>query len=315
MRVCLMIEGQEGVSWESWVALARTCEEHGLEGLFRSDHYGSTVAGGARASLDAWATLAALAPLTERIRLGTLVSPVGFRHPSVLAKSALTVDHASGGRVEVGLGAGWMEREHRAFGFDFPDVGTRTVLLAEHVEIVHRQLLAEPFSFAGDHLRLDRCAPLPAPVQRPRPPLIVGGSGRRGTVDPAVRFADEYNTTFRSVEDCAALRRALDGACERRGREPASLPLSLMTACVVGADAGELHERLRRRIQRGNGREEPDELRRRAGTRSVFGTTAEAIERLRAYEEAGVERVMLQHLDHEDLAMVELIGREIVPAV
>ncbi|MDQ3875951.1 MAG: LLM class flavin-dependent oxidoreductase [Actinomycetota bacterium] len=315
MRVCLMIEGQEGVSWESWVALARTCEEHGLEGLFRSDHYGSTVAGGARASLDAWATLAALAPLTERIRLGTLVSPVGFRHPSVLAKSALTVDHASGGRVEVGLGAGWMEREHRAFGFDFPDVGTRTVLLAEHVEIVHRQLLAEPFSFAGEYLRLEECVPLPPPVQQPRPPLIVGGRGGRGTLAPAVRFADEYNTPFRSVEECADLRRKLDDACDRHGREPRSLPLSLMTGCVVAADGEELRERLRRRIRRGNGREDPDGLRRRAGAHSVFGTPREAIERLRAYGDAGVERVMLQHLDHEDLAMVELIGREIVPVV
>src|SRR5687768_7588688 len=115
-----MIEGQEGVSWEQWLALARACEEHGLEGLFRSDHYAPITSDGG--SLDAWTTLAALAPVTERIRLGTLVSPVTFRHPSVLAKSALVVDHASGGRVEVGLGGAWMEREHRAFGFPFPDV-------------------------------------------------------------------------------------------------------------------------------------------------------------------------------------------------
>src|ERR671936_370559 len=119
MRIALCIEGQEGVTWEDWLALARACEEHGLEGLFPSDHYGSAVTQGPGESLDAWATLAALAPVTERIRLGTMVSPVTFRHPSVLAKLAVTVDHASGGRVEVGIGAAWMEREHRAFGFPF----------------------------------------------------------------------------------------------------------------------------------------------------------------------------------------------------
>src|SRR5919108_368204 len=138
-----MIEGQEGVGWDDWVALARACEEHGLEGLFRSDHYTSAMSSGPGGSLDAWASLAALAPLTERIRLGTLVSPVTFRHPSVLAKSALVVDHASGGRVEVGMGGGWMDREHLAYGFPFPAVSERMTMLAEQVEIVHRQLSGE----------------------------------------------------------------------------------------------------------------------------------------------------------------------------
>ena len=234
MRVCLMIEGQEGVSWDEWVALARACEEHGLEGLFRSDHYSSTVTDVPGSSLDAWATLAALAPLTERIRLGTLVSPVGFRHPSVLAKSALTVDHASGGRVEVGMGAGWMELEHTAYGFDFPDVAARMELLAEQVEIVSRQLTGAPFSFEGRHYRLDGCVPLPPPVQRPRPPLIVGGSGGRGTIGPAVAFADEYNTFFKTVDECAELRAKLDAACREAERDSGTLPLSLMTGCAIG---------------------------------------------------------------------------------
>jgi alkanesulfonate monooxygenase SsuD/methylene tetrahydromethanopterin reductase-like flavin-dependent oxidoreductase (luciferase family) len=125
MRVCLMIEGQEGVTWEQWRALAVACEEHGFEGLFRSDHYLSVMGRPERGSLDAWTTLAALAAITSRIRLGTLVSPATFRHPSVLAKSAVTVDHVSGGRVELGIGAGWQEREHRAYGFPFPALGTR----------------------------------------------------------------------------------------------------------------------------------------------------------------------------------------------
>jgi F420-dependent oxidoreductase-like protein len=315
MRVCLMIEGQEGVSWDEWVALAHACEEHGLEGLFRSDHYASTVTGEARGSLDAWATLAALAPLTARIRLGTLVSPVTFRHPSVLAKCALLADHASGGRVEIGMGAGWMDFEHRAYGFPFPEMSTRIEMLAEQVEIVHRLLTEETVSFDGHHYRLEYCPPRPAPVQQPRPPILIGGAARSGTVGPAVRFADEYNTSFPTVEDCADRRRRLDRACERAGRDPATLPLSIMTGCVVGRDGDELLERLRRRAELSGSDESPEEYGERRGDNMVIGTIAEVVERLRAYEAAGVERAMLQHLDHVDLEMVALIGRELVPAV
>src|SRR5262245_56506689 len=131
-----MIEGQEGVEWQHWLALASACERSGLEGLFRSDHYLSVLGVSERGTLDAWATLAALAARTARIRLGALVSPVTFRHPAVLAKNAVTVDHVSGGRVEVGLGAGWNEEEHRAFGFEFPDLATRMAMLAEQLEVV-----------------------------------------------------------------------------------------------------------------------------------------------------------------------------------
>jgi F420-dependent oxidoreductase-like protein len=310
-----MVEGQEDVSWEDWVALARACEEHALEGLFRSDHYGSTLAGEARGSLDAWATLAALAPLTSQIRLGTLVSPVTFRHPSVLAKCALLVDHASAGRVEIGMGGGWMEYEHRAFGFPFPDVPTRMEMLAEQVEVVHRLLTEDAFTFTGRHYRLEECRPRPAPVQSPRPPIVIGGGGRRGTVEPAVRFADEYNTTFATVEECRERRGRLDRACERAGRDPSTLPLSLMVGCVVGRDRGELLERLARRATRSGADETPEEYGENRAHAMVIGTVEEAVERLRAYEAAGVERAMLQHLDHTDLAMVELIGRELAPAV
>src|SRR5438552_16422605 len=138
MRVCRMIEGQEDVTWDQWLALALACEEHGLDGLFRSDHYAPIGSGPDSGSLDAWAVLTALAARTERIRLGTLVSPVTFRHPSVLSKMAVTADHASGGRIELGMGAGWFEREHRAYGFDYPPNRERLERLAEQIEIVHR---------------------------------------------------------------------------------------------------------------------------------------------------------------------------------
>jgi F420-dependent oxidoreductase-like protein len=243
MRLCLMVEGQEDVSWDEWLALADACERAGLEGLFRSDHYLSVIGRRERASHDAIATLAALAARTERIRLGTLVSPVTFRHPSVLAKSVATIDHVSGGRVELGLGAGWNEGEHAAYGFDFPRLGTRMELLEEQLEIVHRLWTEGSVTFAGRHYRLEDCPALPKPLQQPRPPLILGGSAKARAVALAVRLADEYNTLLASIDDCRERKSVLVEACESAGRDPATLPLTLMATCVVGEDGGQVLER------------------------------------------------------------------------
>jgi alkanesulfonate monooxygenase SsuD/methylene tetrahydromethanopterin reductase-like flavin-dependent oxidoreductase (luciferase family) len=301
LRVALMIEGQEGVSWEQWVALAEVCEQHGIETLFRSDHYLSQGDDGGRDALDAWTTLAGLAARTTRLRLGTLVSPVTFRHPAVLAKSAVTVDHISGGRVEVGMGAGWMEPEHRVYGFPFPEVSERLRLLAEQLETVRSQWAEGPA--------------LPKPVQQPHPPLIVGGSAGRGTTEPAARFADEYNTLLAGADECARRRRRLDEACDRVGRDPATMRFSLMTGCLIGSDEDELRERARRLlVRRGEDHGDPDALVARYRERGVAGTPDEVVERLRELEEAGrVERIMLQHLQHDDVEMVALIGREVAP--
>jgi alkanesulfonate monooxygenase SsuD/methylene tetrahydromethanopterin reductase-like flavin-dependent oxidoreductase (luciferase family) len=302
VRIALMIEGQEGVSWEQWVALADTCEEHGIETLFRSDHYLSQGDDGGRDALDAWTTLAGLAARTTHLRLGTLVSPVTFRPAAVLAKSAVSVDHISGGRVEVGMGAGWMEAEHRAYGFPFPDTKERLRLLSEQLETVRSHWSEDGGAF-------------PKPVQKPHPPLIVGGSGGRGTTEPAARFADEYNTLLADPDECARRRRRLDAACERVGRDPVTMRFSLMTGCLVGRDASELRERARRLlVRRGEQDGDADALVARYRERGVAGTPDEVAERLRELEEAGrVERVMLQHLQHDDLEMVAMIGREVVP--
>jgi F420-dependent oxidoreductase-like protein len=307
-----MVEGQEDVTWDDWVALAHACEENGLEGLFRSDHYASVFGVFTRGALDAWSTLAALAASTERIRLGSLVSPATFRHPSVLAKAVVTADHVSGGRVELGMGAGWNEPEHAMYGFSFQEQSVRLERFAEQVEIVHRQWTEDTFDFEGRHYRLEACRALPKPVQDPHPPLIVGGSAGRATVAPAVRWADEYNTLFASVETLAERRRKLDQACERAGRDPATLRFSLMTTCIVGADQAELRERALR-VAAVSGREaDSDALLAEYRETGVVGTVDEAVEKLRELEDAGVERTFLQHLDHHDLEMVELIGREIV---
>src|SRR5437868_8175245 len=214
-----MIEGQEGQTWEDWQALARACEEHGLEGLFRSDHYGSLLGAG-RAAMDAWAILAALAAQTDRIRLGTLVSPVTFRHPSVLAKMAATVDHVSGGRVELGIGAGWYPNDHIGYGFPFADTKVRMGMLAEQLEIVHRSFKEESFSHRGQDYTLEDCRAEPKPVQRPHLPVIVGGRGGPKSIELCAKWGDEYNTVFVGEDRCREVHGELRAAFEREGRDP-----------------------------------------------------------------------------------------------
>lgn len=278
-----MLEGQEGIEWEQWLALARAAEEAGLEGLFRSDHYRSIVRGDPAGSLDAWATLAGLAARTERLRLGTMVSPVTFRPASVLAKSVVTVDHISHGRVELGIGGGWYEAEHETYGFRFGTAGERLDELERQLEEIQRQWTAAPDVW-------------PKPVQQPRPPIIVGGSAKPRTVRAAIRFADEYNTTFPTLEQARERRERVDAAADAAGRPP--LRFSIMTACVVGRDERDV----RRRQELVGGL--PGEERFSA----LVGTVEQVVELLDQYEAAGVSRAFLQHLAHEDVDMVGLLG-------
>jgi F420-dependent oxidoreductase-like protein len=314
VRVALMIEGQEGVTWDQWVALAETCERSGIEALFRSDHYLSLSSPG-RVAHDAWTTLAGLSALTTTLRFGSLVSPVTFRHPSVLANAAATVDHISGGRIELGMGAGWMEREHQAYGFAFPPLRERLERLSEQIEIVHRLWTEERVTFSGEHYDLDDCPALPKPVQQPRPPLLVGGRAKPGSANPAARFADEYNVIGSSLDEYAEARRALDAACERAGRNPKTLHMSVMTGFLLGADEDDLHEKARASMERWGADLSPEDAVARYRGRGTAGTPDELVEGLRRLEEVGVERIMLQHIRHEDLETVELLGREVAPRV
>jgi F420-dependent oxidoreductase-like protein len=314
--ICLMIEGQEDVTWSQWVALALAAEEHGFHALFRSDHYVSFGHPEAWGALDAWTTLAALATRTERIRFGTMVSPVTFRHPSNVAKSVTTVDHVSGGRVELGLGAGWFEGEHRAYGFAFPPTNERYDRLEEYVEIVHRLWdRGEPsVTYEGTHFRLEDCHALPEPVQDPHPTLILGGGGGTRSARLAARWADEYNLVSGAPADVVAPRDRLDAACESIGRDPASLRRSLMVNTLVGADDKELEARAGRLMAKNGESGDPAEYLANAEQDRLVGTPERILERLSAFAEAGIERVMLQHLAHADLESVELIGREVIPA-
>ncbi len=313
MRICLMVEGQEGVSWEEWVALARATEAHGLEGLFRSDHY-LAIVGEGLGSLDAWATLAGLAAVTSRIRLGTMVSPVTFRHPSVLARMVTAVDHISAGRVELGMGSGWYEEEHRREGFPFPPVPERVDLLVEQVEIVIRTWTETAFDHSGDRYELRNQTALPRPLQQPHPPLVLGGGAKKRSAALAAQFAQEYNTPGATPAQCAERRAALDRACLEAGRDPATLPLSVMTTCVLGADAGEVSRRLRSVLAlMGETRAPADVLAEKP--QWLVGTVAEAAARIEEYRAVGVERIFLQHLDHRDLDAVTLIGDALLPLV
>ena len=306
MRVCLMIESQEGVTWEEWLALAEACERSPIETMFRSDHYLSVVGRHERGSLDAWTTISALAAVTSELRLGTLVSPATFRHPSVLAKSAVTADHISGGgRIEVGMGAGWLEAEHAAYGFPFPDTGVRLRMLEEQVEIVHREWRESDLTFEGDHYRLRGLDALPKPVSPPN--LIIGGRARRRSIALAVRWADEYNLVMMGLDDARERSRALTEACENAGRD--RLTISLMTGSLIGADEADLVDRARRLAE--HRREDAGDVGAYiAGlpVNWIVGTLEEVREQLAELEEAGVERVMFQHLLHRDLDGVALIG-------
>jgi alkanesulfonate monooxygenase SsuD/methylene tetrahydromethanopterin reductase-like flavin-dependent oxidoreductase (luciferase family) len=282
MRICLMIEGQEGVDWEHWLALATAAENAGLDGLFRSDHYRSIGRGDPAGSLDAWTTLAALAARTTTLRLGTMVSPVTFRPASVLAKSVTTADQVSGGRVELGIGAGWFEAEHQTYGFPFLTSRARLDELDRQLAEITRQ-----WTEAADVW--------PKPLQQPHPPIIVGGRARPRTVAAAIKYADEYNTVFPSVDEARERRQTLDRAANEAGREP--LRFSIMIGCLVGRDHGEVDVRLGRYRELIGSQPPP-----------IVGTVDEVVEQLRAYEAVGVERAMLQHLVHEDADMVTVLG-------
>jgi alkanesulfonate monooxygenase SsuD/methylene tetrahydromethanopterin reductase-like flavin-dependent oxidoreductase (luciferase family) len=310
MRLCLMIEGQEGVGWERWLELAGACDRAGFEALFRSDHYLSVADRRERGSLDAWGTICALAARTERLRLGTLVSPVTFRHPSNLAKLAATAAEIAGpGRIELGLGAGWWEAEHRAYGFPMPPVGERMEMLAEQLELVIRTWTEDDLSFEGAHYSTSGLDARPKP--QPRPRVIVGGSGRPRTVALAARWADEYNTINKTPEQFRAVRDAVLEAADRLNRER-PISFSLMTGFLIATDREELRDRAR---QLADGRDQdpadPDSLIASLPEAWIVGTVEEAASQLAELERGGVERVMLQHHLHGDTDTIDLIGRRL----
>ena len=316
LDVCLMVEGQEGVDWAQWRELAGVAEECGFHGLFCSDHYLSEQAGSNRVALEAWGTICALAAVTTRIRLGTIVSPASFRHPSVLAKLVATADHVSGGRVELGMGAGWFEEEHSAYGFPFLGLRDRMAVLEEQVEIIACTWGQRRFSFAGSHYTIAELDAWPKPLQQPSVPLVIGGTAGPRSVAIAARWADEYNTPLAPDGELSERRAAFLRAWERAGRDTALARFSVMAPVLVGVDRDELKQRARRvaRFQGADGSDPAGYLRHNVDA-CVIGSVDQVVSRLRGLHAMGVNRVLLESIDHTDLDMIRLIGREVIPAV
>jgi F420-dependent oxidoreductase-like protein len=311
-----MIEGQEGVTWQDWLRLADAAERFGLEGLFRSDHYFSVQGASGRGSTDAWTLLAGLAARTSSLRLGTLVSPVTFREPALLAKAAVTVDEISGGRAELGIGAGWWEEEHTSHGFRFHDTVTRFAMLAEQIEIVHGLLTQDRFSFHGRFYDLDGVEFLPKSVQRPHLPVVVGGRRVGPTMQDLIgRFADEFNTVGGTPDEVRErFGRARQGV-EAAGRDPETLVTSLMTWFFVAPTEDEYVRKLQRAHSMDPTTGPFDAYRGDIEKDCIVGTPDRAIERIAAYRDAGVQRIFLNHELYDDDEMLELLATTIVPAV
>ena len=306
MELRVFTEPQQGATYDDLLAVARTAEQLGYGAFFRSDHYLGMGTRGEPGPTDAWVTLAGLARDTSTIRLGTLMTSVTFRHPGVLAISVAGVDQMSGGRVELGLGAGWYEAEHAAYGIPFPGTRERFERLEEALEVV-TGLWDTPaggsYDFEGRHYRLTDSPALPKPVQSPRPPVLVGGKGRRRTPALAARFADEFNIPFESVGFTTKQFGRVRDACAEAGRDPGSLVYSNALVLCCGRDEAEV-----RRRADAIGRD-VDELR----EHGLAGTPAEVVDRLGHYADAGAGRAYLQMLDLQDLDHLELVAAEVMP--
>lgn len=309
MDLRIFTEPQQGASYDTLRAAARATEAAGFSAFFRSDHYLKMGdASGLPGPTDAWITLAGLARETESIRLGTLVTAATFRLPGPLAISVAQVDAMSGGRVDIGIGTGWYDAEHTAYGIPFPPLKERFEILEEQLEILTglwRTPMGETFDFDGRHHTVAGSPALPKPAQDGGPPIIIGGGGPKKTPALAARFASEFNLPFAPKDTWVTQRGRVQDACSDIGRDPDELTYSVALVVCVGESESEI---ARRAASIGR---EVDELRQNG----VCGTPAEAVARLREWGEAGAERVYLQVLDLDDLDHIELLGREVRTAV
>lgn len=306
IEVAIMIEGQNGLTWERWQRLARAVEELGFVGLYRSDHY-TNASPPDKASLELWVSLTWLASHTEHIEFGPLVSPASFRHPTMTARMAAAVDDLSGGRLILGLGAGWQEREHEIFGRKLLATHARFDRFEEYLHVVTRLLQSdEPVSFEGAFYELNEARLLPRPQRPAGPPILVGGNGPKRTLPLTARFADVWNGVFLNPEKFAALNARLDRLLTRQGRQPGEVHRTLMTGLIFGEDDRALHARVDKRG------DTVKSLRERG---LIVGTASAVVDQLGALVDVGVERVMLQWLDLDDLDGVAALAEGVLPQV
>lgn len=303
MEIAIMIEGQNGLTWARWQRIATAVEELGFAGLYRSDHY-TNANPPDKESLELWVSLTWLASHTRRIEFGPLVSPVSFRQPTMTARMAAAVDDLSGGRLTLGLGAGWQEREHTNYGWDLLDVPERFARFEEGLRIIEHLLHEEsPLDFEGVYYRLREAVLLPRPQRPGGPPILIGGNGPQRTLPLAARYADEWNAVYVNPARFAELSGRLDELLIERGREPGAVKRSLMAGCIFGRDAAELERKLDGRNRTA------DEMHERG---VAAGTGGQVREQLEAWAEAGVQRIMLQWLDLDDIDGLEALAAAVL---
>lgn len=302
LEVAIMVEGQEGIGWERWRRLALAVEDLGYAALNRSDHFPYMQSGSYTDGLELWTSLAWLADNTERIEFGPLVSPFSFRHPVITAWQASAVDNLAGGRLRLGLGAGWNEWEHETFGFELLDTDRRFARFEEGIEVVTGLLRSEePVSFSGEFYRLRDAMLTPRSPRPGGPPIVIGGNGVRRTLPLVARYADEWNAVFITAEEFVDLSARLDGLVDEAGRTPDQVRRTLMTRVVFGRTEADVDRKLD-----GEARDVlPDSV--------LAGTADEIVERLGRLSEAGVQRVMLQWLEVDDIDGLEAMAHTVLP--
>jgi F420-dependent oxidoreductase-like protein len=302
LELAIMIEGQNGLNWQRWKQIARAVDELGFAGLYRSDHY-TNAAPPDIDSLECWISLAWLATNTHRIEFGPLVTPMSFRHPTMIARMASGVDDLSGGRLTLGLGAGWQEREHSNYGLDLLQLPRRFKRYEEGLQIVTHLLQHEaPLTFEGEFYRLKDAVMLPRPQRRT--PVLIGGNGEKRTLALAARFADEWNATFQTPSGFSRLNVLLSELLRANRRSPGDVRRSMMTGLLFGRDDAEVQNRI---AARGRTQEQLTER------GIVVGTANQVVEQLGRLSDAGVQRVMLQWIDLDDLAGLHLFARDVLP--
>lgn len=306
IEVAIMLEGQNGLTWERWQRIARAVEDLGFVGLYRSDHY-TNANPPDKESLELWVSLTWLASHTSRIEFGPMVSPVSFRQPTMTARMASAVDDLSNGRLHLGLGAGWQEREHHNYSWDLLDMNGRFARFEEGLQIISHLLQKEaPLDFAGDYYRLHEAVLLPRSQRRGGPPILIGGNGPRRTLPLTAKYASEWNGVYIPPATFAERCQLLDEMLQANGRQPNEVRRSLMTGLIFGKDQAELNAKLSQRTV------SVDVLRERG---LVVGTGNELVDQLAAFATAGVQRIMLQWLDLDDLDGLEKLATAVLPQV
>ena len=307
LEVAIFLEGQNGLNWPRWQRMAEAVEALGFVGLYRSDHF-TNMNPPDKDSLELWVSLAGVASHTDRIEFGPLVSPISFRHPAFTARMAAAVDDLSGGRLILGLGAGWQEREHNNYGFDLLEIGDRFERFEEGLEVVKLLLNSDQGSdFDGRYFQLKDGILLPRPQRPGGPPILIGGNGRKRTLPLTARYATEWNALMTTPEEFASLNNHLDDLLAEQSRVPGEVKRSMMVGCIFAADDTQVAERVARRTK---GERTANDLRQRG---MIVGTPEQMAGQLQQLDQAGVQRIMLQWIDLDDIEGLEIISREVLP--